>query len=61
MYFVVAYAYSGLSPVRARPWRTNRKKSSSKKLLFLAEDTSAACLQALSLRLRFFRNLLFCV
>ena len=25
MYFVVAYAYSGLSPVRARPWRANRK------------------------------------
>ena len=23
MYFVVAYAYSGLSPVRARPWRAN--------------------------------------
>ena len=26
MYFVVAYAYSGLSPVRARPWRANREK-----------------------------------
>ena len=26
MYFVVAYAYSGLSPVRARPWRANTKK-----------------------------------
>ena len=26
MYFVVAYAYSGLSPVRARPWRANCKK-----------------------------------
>ena len=26
MYFVVAYAYSGLSPVRARPWRANQKK-----------------------------------
>ena len=26
MYFVVAYAYSGLSPVRARPWRANYKK-----------------------------------
>jgi hypothetical protein len=26
MYFVVAYAYSGLSPVRARPWRANSKK-----------------------------------
>ena len=25
MYFVVAYAYSGLSPVRARPWRANPK------------------------------------
>ena len=25
MYFVVAYAYSGLSPVRARPWRANQK------------------------------------
>ena len=25
MYFVVAYAYSGLSPVRARPWRANAK------------------------------------
>ena len=24
MYFVVAYAYSGLSPVRARPWRANK-------------------------------------
>ena len=23
MYFVVAYAYSGLTPVRARPWRAN--------------------------------------
>ena len=23
MYFVVAYVYSGLSPVRARPWRAN--------------------------------------
>ena len=28
MYFVVAYAYSGLSPVRARPWRANRKAPS---------------------------------
>ena len=27
MYFVVAYAYSGLSPVRARPWRANQKTS----------------------------------
>ena len=26
MYFVVAYAYSGLSPVRARPWRANCKE-----------------------------------
>ena len=26
MYFVVAYAYSGLSPVRARPWRANTRK-----------------------------------
>jgi len=26
MYFVVAYAYSGLSPVRARPWRANQKQ-----------------------------------
>ena len=26
MYFVVAYAYSGLSPVRARPWRANHRK-----------------------------------
>ena len=26
MYFVVAYAYSGLSPVRACPWRANSKK-----------------------------------
>ena len=26
MYFVVAYVYSGLSPVRARPWRANQKK-----------------------------------
>ena len=25
MYFVVAYAYSGLSPVRACPWRANKK------------------------------------
>ncbi len=25
MYFVVACAYSGLSPVRARPWRANLK------------------------------------
>ena len=27
MYFVVAYAYSGLSPVRARPWRANYKRA----------------------------------
>ena len=27
MYFVVAYAYSGLSPVRARPWRANQKRN----------------------------------
>ena len=27
MYFVVAYAYSGLSPVRARPWRANKEKT----------------------------------
>ena len=25
MCFVVAYAHSGLSPVRARPWRANKK------------------------------------
>ena len=24
MYFVVAYVYSGLAPVRARPWYTNK-------------------------------------
>jgi hypothetical protein len=29
MYFVVAYAYSGLSPVRARPWRANLKKAAA--------------------------------
>ena len=29
MYFVVAYAYSGLSPVRARPWRANQKEGAS--------------------------------
>ena len=29
MYFVVAYAYSGLSPVRARPWRANQKSVST--------------------------------
>ena len=27
MYFAVAYAYSGLSPVRARPWRANYEKA----------------------------------
>ena len=27
MCFVVAYAHSGLSPVRARPWRANKKQS----------------------------------
>ena len=27
MYFVVACAYSGLSPVRARPWRANQKSA----------------------------------
>ena len=31
MYFVVAYVYSGLSPVRARPWRANQKKRGSSK------------------------------
>ncbi len=30
VYFVVAYAYSGLSPVRARPWRANKKKAAAK-------------------------------
>ena len=25
MYFVVTYAYSGLPPVRARPWRANKE------------------------------------
>ena len=29
MYFVVAYAYSGLSPVRARPWRANHKRAAA--------------------------------
>ena len=28
MCFVVAYAHSGLSPVRARPWRANQKRRS---------------------------------
>ena len=32
MYFVVAYAYSGLSPVRARPWRANKKNGPEKYL-----------------------------
>ena len=27
MYFVDAYVYSGLTPVRARPWRANQKKN----------------------------------
>ena len=31
MYFVVAYAYSGLSPVRARPWRANHKNRRARK------------------------------
>ena len=30
MYFVVAYAYSGLTPVRARPWRANKKANHPK-------------------------------
>ena len=33
MYFVVAYAYSGLTPVRARPWRANQKKACRRKFL----------------------------
>ena len=33
MYFVVAYAYSGLSPVRARPWRANRKGPAGRSFL----------------------------
>ena len=38
MYFVVAYVYSGLTPVRARPWRANQKKDSveGKRLLTLS-------------------------
>jgi len=35
MYFVVAYAYSGLSPVRARPWRANTKKDYCLEVLYL--------------------------
>ena len=34
MYFVVAYAYSGLTPVRARPWRANQKKRQELSCLF---------------------------
>ena len=34
MYFVVAYAYSGLSPVRARPWRAYQKTDVCNKHLF---------------------------
>ena len=33
MYFVVAYAYSGLTPVRARPWRANQKNGSGLRLV----------------------------
>ncbi len=36
MYFVVAYAYSGLSPVRARSWRANQKNAPLKDHFFFA-------------------------
>jgi len=32
MCFVVVYAHSGLSPVRARPWRANQKSGCRKRL-----------------------------
>ena len=35
MYFVVAYAYSGLSPVRARPWRANQTSAPPRALFLL--------------------------
>ncbi len=35
MCFVVAYAYSGLSPVRARPWRANQKRNPATQDSFL--------------------------
>ena len=38
MYFVVAYAYSGLSPVRARPWRAYQKKIADLDQLFFRGD-----------------------
>ena len=38
MYFVVAYAYSGLSPVRARPWRANKKTCR-----FFEKNLQASC------------------
>ena len=41
MYFVVAYAYSGLSPVRARPWRANKKRDISQ--VFIGKYLSADC------------------
>ena len=34
MYFVVAYAYLGLPPVRARPWRANQKKKTPLSVFF---------------------------
>ncbi len=36
MCFVVAYAHSGLSPVRARPWRANKKRTKGCQPLILS-------------------------
>ena len=51
MYFVVAYAYSGLTPVRARPWRANKEKNQN---WFFPYFTSEAPYSRPSLKLRAF-------
>ena len=45
MYFVVTYAYSGLPPVRARPWRANQKKEGRAYSAAFCPDTRGCILK----------------
>ena len=47
MCFVVAYAHSGLSPVRARPWRANKKRCKTK-YLFHSAFALSHCIHSLN-------------
>ena len=53
MCFVVAYAHSGLSPVRSRPWRVNKKQDNKKDVRQRQNHKNDRCALSPVIRQRF--------